>query len=48
MLADESIDLIVTSPPYKDEDGYSDDLMRCVATNCYGVSNMIANRRAKA
>lgn len=38
MLADESIDLIVTSPPYKDEDGYSDDLMRCVATNCYGVS----------
>jgi len=36
-VATDSIDGIVTSPPYKDEDGYSEELMKDLARNCYRV-----------
>ena len=36
-VATDSIDGIVTSPPYKDEDGYTEELMKDLARNCYRV-----------
>lgn len=36
-LANESIDLVVTSPPYKDEDGYTDELMEGTFKELYRV-----------
>ena len=36
-LPDESIDLVVTSPPYKDSDGYTDKLMEEVFQRLYRV-----------
>lgn len=37
MLRSSSVDLIVTSPPYKDEDGYSQPLMHGCARACWNV-----------
>lgn len=37
-LPDSSIDLIVTSPPYKKQDGFSLNLMKDVAHGCYRVA----------
>lgn len=31
-LLDCSVDLVITSPPYKDEDGYSDDMIRLLTS----------------
>lgn len=36
-LTDSSIDLVVTSPPYKDEDGYSRELISDVSKELYRV-----------
>lgn len=36
-IKNESIDLIITSPPYKESDGFSYELMRNVARQCYRV-----------
>ena len=36
-LGDSSVDLVFTSPPYKDEDGYSHRLMYDVAVECFRV-----------
>lgn len=36
-IPSESIDLIVTSPPYKDEDGYSEYLIKNVAEQSYRI-----------
>lgn len=37
-LPGESVDLIVTSPPYKEEDGFSWELMVKTAMQCYAVT----------
>ena len=39
-LGDNSVGLIVTSPPYKDEDGYSNQLIESVFGECYRVQKM--------
>ena len=36
-LEGESVDLIITSPPYKTKDGYTEQLMRQVFNGCYDV-----------
>tara|TARA_B100001778_G_scaffold334967_1_gene349818 strand:+ start:25694 stop:26389 length:696 start_codon:yes stop_codon:yes gene_type:complete len=36
-IRDHSVDLVITSPPYKDEDGYSPGLMRSLASELYRV-----------
>lgn len=36
-VKDSSVDLVITSPPYKDQDGYSARLMRSVAAELYRV-----------
>jgi site-specific DNA-methyltransferase (adenine-specific) len=36
-LPNESIDLVITSPPYKDTDGYSEKLMSDIFNECYRV-----------
>jgi len=38
-IEDESIDLIITSPPYKDVDGYNPILMSATFNQCYRVLN---------
>jgi site-specific DNA-methyltransferase (adenine-specific) len=40
LLPCESVDLIVTSPPYKEADGYRDALLYNVARHCYRVSKV--------
>lgn len=37
VLAKESIDCIITSPPYKDSDGYTEQLMRLLFSRCFNV-----------
>jgi len=39
-LPDSSVDLIVTSPPYKEAGGYRDALLYNVARHCYRVSKV--------
>ncbi len=36
-LESDSIDLIVSSPPYKEEDGYSEELIKSVAENSFRI-----------
>lgn len=36
-LPDSSVDLVVTSPPYKDEDGYTDQLIHDVFSQTYRI-----------
>lgn len=36
-LTDSSIDLVITSPPYKEQDGFSWELIREAAQQCYRV-----------
>jgi site-specific DNA-methyltransferase (adenine-specific) len=38
-IADESVNLIITSPPYKDVDGYSESLMRGVFNHLYRIQS---------